>query len=151
MTMTGAVDGEEGRSYADVAEFLVREGASPDEDLAELWSRVVFSRLVGSTDDHLRNHGYLLRKEGWRLAPMFDVNPNPDGGYPALDLVEGVPGANRDELLDAAEFFRLPRRRAEARYGEILAVVSGWRDAARNLGVSRKEISRMESAFRSVL
>ena len=150
MTMAGAVDGEEGKTYADVAEFLVREGASPDEDLAELWGRVVFSRLVGSTDDHLRNHGYLLRKEGWRLAPMFDVNPNPDGGYPALDLVEGVPGESRDELLDAAEFFRLDRRAAERRFEEISGVVSGWRAFARNLGVARKEIARMEGAFRTM-
>ena len=37
MTMSGASDGEEGHSYLDVAEFLVREGARPDEDLAELW------------------------------------------------------------------------------------------------------------------
>jgi hypothetical protein len=92
--MSGASDGEEGHSYLDVAEFLVREGARPDEDLAELWGRIVFSRLVGNSDDHLRNHGFILERGGWRLSPMFDVNPNPDAAFAALDLTPGVQGAS---------------------------------------------------------
>ena len=127
MAMSGAVDGEEGRSYLDVAEFLVREGARPDEDLAELWSRVVFSRLVGNSDDHLRNHGFILEDGGWRLSPMFDVNPNPDASFAALDLTPDVQGASRGELIESAEYFHVDRCFAEKRYAEILTVVSDGR------------------------
>ena len=147
MTMSGAKDGEEGHSYLDVAEFLVREGACPDEDLAELWGRIVFSRLVGNSDDHLRNHGFVLVNGGWRLSPMFDVNPNPDAAFAALDLTPGVQGSSRDELIESAEYFHVNRQTAERRYADILAAVSSWRSLAQKLDISRNEINRMAACF----
>ena len=147
MTMSGASDGEEGHSYLDVAEFLVREGARPDEDLAELWGRIVFSRLVGNSDDHLRNHGFILERGGWRLSPMFDVNPNPDAAFAALDLTPGVQGASRDELVESAEYFHVDRNAAEKRYAELLSAVSGWRALAQKLNIRRSEVDRMSQCF----
>ncbi|MBR4170384.1 MAG: type II toxin-antitoxin system HipA family toxin [Kiritimatiellae bacterium] len=147
MTMAGAVDGEEGHSYLDIAEFLVREGGNPDDDLAELWSRVVFSRLVGNSDDHLRNHGYLLSKGGWRLAPMFDVNPDPDTIFPALNLTSESAGTSRDELISNAEYFRMDFHSAELRYSEIVSAVSNWRSLAKKMNFRRPEIERMVSCF----
>lgn len=147
MTMSGAKDGEEGHSYLDVAEFLVRESACPDEDLAELWSRIVFSRFVGNSDDHLRNHGFVLANGGWKLSPMFDVNPNPDAAFAALDLTPGVQGSSRDELIESAEYFHVNRQTAERRYAEILAAVSSWRSLAQKLDISRNEINRMAACF----
>ena len=147
MTMSGAKDGEEGHSYLDVAEFLVRESACPDEDLAELWGRIVFSRLVGNSDDHLRNHGFVLVNGGWRLSPMFDVNPNPDAAFAALDLTPGVQGSSRDELIESAEYFHVNRQTAERRYADILAAVSSWRSLAQKLDISRNEINRMAACF----
>ena len=148
MAMSGAVDGEEGRSYLDVAEFLVREGARPDEDLAELWSRIVFSRLVGNSDDHLRNHGFVLEDGGWRLSPMFDVNPNPDVSFAALDLTPDVQGVSRGELIESVEYFHVDRCVAEKRYAEILTAVSDWRTCAEKLNIRRGEIDRMSACFR---
>jgi serine/threonine-protein kinase HipA len=147
MTMSGASDGEEGHSYLDVAEFLVREGARPDEDLAELWSRIVFSRLVGNSDDHLRNHGFILERGGWRLSPMFDVNPNPDAAFAALDLTPGVQGASRDELIESAEYFHVDRSAAEKRYTELLSAISGWQALAQKLNIHRNEVDRMSACF----
>lgn len=116
MTMIGASDGEEGHSYLEIAEFIAAQGANPDVDLPELWSRMVFSELVHNTDDHLRNHGFLLTKAGWRLSPMFDVNPNPEGGDSALD---------RGKLIEDAGYYRLTQAQARKRYEEIKAVVEG--------------------------
>lgn len=41
---------------------------------------MVFNVLVGNDDDHPRNHAavYSHREGRWRLAPAFDVVPNPD-------------------------------------------------------------------------
>ena len=115
MTMLGASDGEE-HSYLEIAEFIAANSADPVSDLHELWSRMVFSGLVHNTDDHLRNHGFLLTDRGWRLSPMFDVNPNPDGGESALD--------HGDAFRDA-EYYRLTPSEAKARYRRIKAVVEG--------------------------
>lgn len=110
MTMLGARDGEEGHSYLEIAEFLSAHGADPTADLHELWTRMAFSQLVRNTDDHLRNHGFLLTEKGWRLAPMFDVNPNPDGGASALD-----PG----DLFAEAEYYRYTTAEAKRRFDEL--------------------------------
>lgn len=74
MTALEATDGE-GGDWADVVDFAQLAGA----DTTELWRRAVFGTLVGNLDDHLRNHGFLRRGVDWRLAPAFDVNPEPLG------------------------------------------------------------------------
>lgn len=114
MTMLGASDGEDNHSYLEIAAWLAQNSAAPEEDLRELWGRMAFSQLVGNTDDHLRNHGFLLTSSGWRLAPMFDVNPNPNGGEHALDL---------GDLFKDADYYRLTPARARERYAELKKIV----------------------------
>jgi serine/threonine-protein kinase HipA len=85
MTMLGYTDGADyttGVSYLELAEFIIKNGAKVDEDLEELWLRIVLNVCITNTDDHLRNHGSLLTNEGWRISPVYDVSPFPDGtGY----------------------------------------------------------------------
>lgn len=118
MTMLGVTDGEDGHSYLEIAEWICANSADATADLHELWSRMAFSQLVRNTDDHLRNHGFLLTEKGWRLSPLFDVNPNPGGGESALD---------RGDLFADAAYYRLTRGEAQTRYSEMKSIV----DAAR--------------------
>ena len=85
-----------------------------DEYLRELWRRMAFSELIHNTDDHLCNHGFLLTPKGWRLAPMFDVNPNPDGGEHALDM---------GDLIADAGYYRLTKSEADREYARMKEVV----------------------------
>ncbi len=66
MTLLGYHDFKDGVSYLELAESIAKNSAKPDQDLEELWSRILFSMYVSNTDDYLRNHGFLLTKEGWR-------------------------------------------------------------------------------------
>lgn len=65
-------------SYPRLAEALRRVGA-PEEDRVELFGRMVFNAVCGNDDDHVRNHAIVYRhdQKRWRLAPAFDVVPNP--------------------------------------------------------------------------
>lgn len=114
MTMLGATDGEDGYSYLEIAEWICANSVDATADLHELWARMAFSQLVRNTDDHLRNHGFLLTEKGWRLSPLFDVNPNPDGGESALD---------RGDLFADAAYYRLTRNEAQTRYSEMKRIV----------------------------
>ena len=114
MAMLGAVDGEGEHSYLEIAEFIAANSAEPTEDLRELWRRMAFSELIHNTDDHLRNHGFLLTPKGWRLAPMFDVNPNPDGGEHALAM---------GDLIADAGYYRLTKSEADREYARMKEVV----------------------------
>ena len=78
---------------------------------------------------------------------MFDVNPNPDAAFAALDLTPGVQGASRDELIESAEYFHVDRSAAEKRYTELLSAISGWQSLALKLNIRRNEVDRMSACF----
>lgn len=84
-----------GASYPRLAEELKRIGAPP-EDGIELFGRMVFNSVVGNDDDHPRNHAvvYAPEQQRWRLAPAFDVVPNPDDD--PQTLVMQVSAGRRD-------------------------------------------------------
>ncbi|OOG21460.1 phosphatidylinositol kinase [Thioalkalivibrio denitrificans] len=150
MSMLGAIDNE-ARSYLEFVDVLRQHGAAFKKDSHLLWRRVVFSVLISNTDDHLRNHGFLYDgPEGWRLAPAYDVNPVPTDIKPrvlttAIGLDDGT--ASLDLALEVAEHFDLGAAEARAIAGEVAQAVSGWRNTAASLGLTKAEVDRMASAF----
>ncbi len=150
MTLLEAADGDD-RSYVDIAETIEEHSPAAAADLRELWRRMVFSRLISNTDDHLRNHGFLRTSvAGWSLSPAFDLNPNPQPGGTRFSTVvdEGREGENDIEVaLDVASMFRLTPDEALGVLAEAVYAVSRWTDVAKALGVARGEIDRMSGAF----
>ncbi len=148
MTLVFANDGD-AASYLDVAQALQDHG-DPDTlaaDLAELYRRVVFNVLVGNRDDHLRNHGFLRGAAGWRLAPAFDMNPNPDKDEHALalDATSGVPDVAT--VHRTRELYRLSDKAALRIEREVRRAFDDWPTIARAAGVARREIQRLESVI----
>jgi serine/threonine-protein kinase HipA len=143
MTLIERRDGEFG-DYTEIAETIPEHSANTSSDLRELWRRVVFSVAVHNTDDHLRNHGFLRHKAGWRLAPAFDINPNPDLGARRVTGVGGSadPEGNMQALLTYAESFDLTVDRASGILREVAKAVANWASAARRNGISETEINR---------
>jgi serine/threonine-protein kinase HipA len=151
MTLLGRRDGDDyssGCSYLDLAQFIVRQGARPDEDLKELWRRIVFSIAVSNTDDHLRNHGFLLTPQGWILSPAYDINPNPGGGGLSLNISEDDNTLDFDLALSIAPQFRFDMGRAKDQIATIRETVSHWREIALKQKLARMEIEMMAPAFR---
>jgi serine/threonine-protein kinase HipA len=153
MTMTEHVDGDDhstGASYLEIAEVLIRHGATPGADLQELWKRIVFNMLVSNTDDHLRNHGFILVPgKGWQLSAAYDMNPMPDSDGLKLNVSESDNALDLDLAVSVAGYFRLTQH-------DALEIIEGfrtkirllWRPAAKKLGINAKEQGRMASAFR---
>lgn len=151
MTLTGRVDGQsadDGVSYLELADLLIRLGAQPAADLEQLWRRIVFSMCVSNTDDHLRNHGFLLTPTGWTLSPAYDLNPNPFGDGLKLNVSETDNAQNLDLALSVAPLFRLPLPRAQEILAQVTVAVSQWRDIATSQALSRPAQERMRRAFR---
>lgn len=149
MTLLNAKD-EEPETYTDIAEAIRMYGAAPTEDLHELWRRVVFSIAIGNLDDHLRNHGFLLRDEGWRLSPAYDLNPVPvEERVRELTtwISEEGPEADFQIALNACEYFALKPDEAESIIDEVLSAVSAWRDVAQRIGMSGADQRAYSSAF----
>ena len=147
MTLLGHSDGVEGVSYLDLAGFLIQHGASTNEDLEELWRRIVFNIAIKNTDDHPRNHGFILAKKGWRLSPAFDVNPIYYGKGLTLNISETDNSLDFDLALSVIEYFRVNEKKAKSVISGIKHAINGWKAIATKFKISRTELALMEQAF----
>lgn len=149
MTQLQYYDGEQsqGASYLEIAEFLSTQGAQTEADLAQLWRRIVFNIAVSNTDDHLRNHGFLLAKNGWKLSPAYDLNPILGKNGLHLNITDTDNTLDYQLAFEVKDFFRLSQTQASQIYDEVLNAVKQWQAVAKRLGTSRAEQAMKESAF----
>jgi serine/threonine-protein kinase HipA len=151
MTLLGYTDwmgAEDGVSYLELVEFIVQHGANIKGDLKELFRRIVFSIAVSNTDDHLRNHGFILTKHGWILSPAYDINPNPYGTGLKLNISEDDNSLDFDLALSVASYFRLTQKEAIQIIENIKSVVSKWEETAIKFQIPKLERETMSVAFR---
>ena len=153
MTLLGKTDGAsaaDGTSYLDIAAFIKSYGAQPKQDLIELWKRIVFNMAVSNTDDHLRNHAFIFTENGWRLSPLYDVNPVPYGDELSLNVDEADNRINIDLAIETAVRFGISRTDATNDAKDILVIVrENWEKLATAYGLSRRLIEEMRPAFRA--
>lgn len=151
MTLTGRVDGDDAgssASYLELAEVLMRTGSNTAEDLQELWTRIVFNILVSNTDDHLRNHGFILEPaHGWRLSHAYDLNPTPLGDGLKLNITEYDNALDLELAREVASFFRVKLTDADEIIADCINSVSHWRTVAQALGLSQQDQDYMAPAF----
>lgn len=151
MSMLNAMDNDSlNYSYLDIADCIRQFGATPNEDLLELWKRVVFSILISNTDDHLRNHGFLyVDEKGWTLSPLYDVNPSNDNKNMLHTFItENDNTQSLDLALEVCEYFGIKISEAKKIISYMKNEVNNWNKIAKQFGLSKYEIEKMETAFR---
>jgi serine/threonine-protein kinase HipA len=151
MTLLGYTDGKgykDGVSYLELAEFIMKNGASVKEDLEELWRRIVFYICVSNADDHLRNHGFLLTEKGWRLSPAYDVNPMIRATGLSLNISETDNSLSLDLAREVAAQYRITTQRAETIIHQVTSVISEWNGVAEKYHIQRSERDLMSECFR---
>jgi serine/threonine-protein kinase HipA len=134
-------------SYLDIAEFISNNGANIKANLHQLWRRIIFNIAISNTDDHLRNHGFILTKEGWILSPAYDLNPSIDKDGLALNIDTDNNALDFDLAKSVGEYFRLNKNQMEVIIQEVLEVTTKWKTIANEIGISRSEQELMEKAF----
>lgn len=150
MTMTGLDENiikSNVPSYLDLVDTIENYSSHPTDDLKQLWLRIVFHICISNTDDHLRNHGFILRDEGWRLSPAFDINPSIDKDGLALNINEHDNSLDIELAKSVGEYFRLSPTEMEKIIELVTNTVSNWRLIATRIGISKKEQQLMSSAF----
>jgi len=152
MTLLGYTDGtnhESGASYLELVEFIIKNGAQEHiaTDLEELWRRIIFSICVKNTDDHLRNHGFLLTGNGWKLSPAYDINPNEYGTGLSLNISDKDNSLEVELALEVSEHFRLKKDHAIGIIKDVQKSISKWRTEATSFRIPKSEQDRMAKAF----
>lgn len=151
MTMTGNNEDtmrDNPASYLDIAEFISNYGVNIEENLHQLWRRIIFNITISNTDDHLRNHGFILTEKGWILSPAYDLNPSVDKDGLALNVDLENNDLDFDLATSVGEYFRLSSVEMEQIISEVYSSVSKWKDIATEIGISRSEQELMEGAFK---
>ncbi|WP_426232813.1 type II toxin-antitoxin system HipA family toxin [Pseudomonas sp. TWP3-2] len=151
MTMTDRVDGDDastGASYMELARVIIEHGSDVDTDLRELWSRIVFNILVSNTDDHLRNHGFILDPgRGWRLSEAYDMNPVAHADGLKLNITDSDNALDLELAREVAGTFRVNNEDAEQIINDFQLTVMQWPTLASALGIPRREQENMAPAF----
>ncbi len=137
------------RDYLDLQAAIEDHSGDANADLLDLYQRMVFSVAVHNTDDHMRNLAFLRAPEGWRLSPVYDVNPDPELGRPRATAImgEAMRGREYEALISAAPYFGISGTGAADVIGEIIQATADWRDTADRNGIPEEQMRRFEPAF----
>jgi len=149
MTLLGLSDGDDagtGHGYLDIVDFILQGCTNVDANLKELYRRVAFNISVGNSDDHFRNHGFLLTTRGWTLSPAYDMNPTVHA-YQSLLIDRHSNKADLQLLLDACEDYMLDKTTASQIIAEVVSAVKGWQPLATRLGITRREMDIFGEVF----
>lgn len=149
MTLLGLNDGDNastGHGYLDIVDFILSACTNVDANLRELFRRVAFNICVGNTDDHFRNHGFLLTAKGWTLSPAYDINPT-QNNHQSLLINNNTNLSDLSILLNSCNEYMLSPEIARGIINEVVETVKNWRALANRLGIVKREITLFENVF----
>ena len=149
LTLLGLTDGDNastGYGYTDIADFIIQHGSNVEQNLEELFRRVTFYIIVGNSDDHFRNHGFLLTRKGWELSPAYDINPTLADNQSLL-INRSTSESNLNILLASSEDYMLSVEKAKSIIDEVKTAMKSWRKEARRLGLPQRDIDMFAPRF----
>ncbi len=149
LTLLGLTDGDNaltGYGYTDIVDFIIQHGSNIEQNLKELYRRITFYIIVGNSDDHFRNHGFLLTRKGWELSPAYDINPTLSDNQSLL-INRSTSESDLNILLKSAGDYMLSAEKANAIIDEVKLAMKTWRNEARKLGLSQRDIDMFAHRF----
>ena len=150
MSLLGLKDGDNAQSgfgYLDIVDFIIQGCCDVEKNLHELYRRVAFNICIGNSDDHFRNHGFLLTPKGWTLSPAYDMNPTLNE-HQSLLINESSNKADIRVLLDSCESYMINKEEAEIIILDVQAAVSKWENLAIQLQIPIRERNIFKDRFK---
>lgn len=150
LTVLGLTDGDgqrNGKGYLDIVDFIISGGGNHIEaNLEELYKRVAFNICIGNTDDHFRNHAFLLGKDGWELSPAYDMNPT-NSMFQALLIDANTNESSLNHLYNAHKLYMLDETTARGIIMDVTRNMKYWESMAEDIGLPRREITYFTDRF----
>ena len=149
LTLLGLTDGDNastGYGYPDIVDFIIQHGSNVEQNLEELYRRVAFYIIVGNSDDHFRNHGFLLTRKGWVLSPAYDINPTLSDTQSLL-INRTTSESDLNILLASAKDYMLSSEKAKTIINEVKSAMKSWRSETRRLGLPQQDIDMFSPHF----
>lgn len=150
MSLIGLRDGDNaqgGYGYLNIVDFILQSCCDVEKNLQELYRRVAFNICIGNSDDHFRNHGFLLTPRGWTLSPAYDMNPTLNE-YQSLLINESSNKADIRTLLETCESYMIKKEVAKNIIRQVQAAVAGWENLAVLLQIPAREVTMFKDRFK---
>lgn len=144
LSLLGLSDGDNasnGYGYLNIVDFMIRNCTNVTANLQELYRRVVFNICVGNTDDHFRNHGFLLTPKGWTLSPAFDMNPTLNNRQSLL-INNFTNESDLNILLSSCEDYLIQKMDAQHIIDKVIYGIRDWGTIANQCHISKTEMER---------
>ena len=149
MSLLGLDDGAgsgTGNGYLDIVDFILQGCVNAKQNLRELYRRAAFNVMFGNTDDHFRNHGFLLTPKGWTLSPAYDINPGTK--LHQCLLIDGyTEQSDINALLSASESYMLEHHEASEIIEEVRSAIKDWQNVASQLILSPRLLDAYSSRW----
>ncbi|MHB8149615.1 MAG: type II toxin-antitoxin system HipA family toxin [Desulfobulbia bacterium] len=139
-------------SYVSVSDRMRQMGLGFGS-MKELYQRMAFNAFCRNTDDHPRNHGFLIKNGNLSLSPAYDIVPSAAkigvGTEFSLAMEIGAKGrqVTLENLLSKHAQFGLRLEDAQGLLSEMAKTVEDWKQHFHKCGVSDFEIEMFQGSF----
>lgn len=136
--------------YVDIADILNCSGASPTDDLRELFRRLLFNTLTGNRHDELTDFWFARETYGWRLVPFHGVRLLPPVQRVRLlntPIVANDTSADSDLAVSISRYFGVSSKDAKTMKLLMQKVIADWRTVAAEFKATKAEITAMAGSF----
>lgn len=130
--------------YTDLLELTKVLTGDPAQ-VRQNYIRAVFNVLVGNSDDHAKNHAFLLNHTGnWKISPAYDLTPSRLRLQPGLRSTSVL--GNKNEKIPLGTLLTLADEHQIEGAMEIIQQVADatvrWGNLAEKLGIPKSIIER---------
>lgn len=107
-----------------------------DDEIQELFRRMVFNVLAINNDDHVKNISFLMDKQGrWKLAPAYDLtfaykSTSPWVGEHQMLINGKSKDISYEDLLESANTMNIKKTKAKTIIKEVIVSLKKWDEYA---------------------
>ena len=127
---------------------LTRYLTGNQQDLYELYRRMVFNIIGRNQDDHAKNFAFLMDEKGtWSLSPAYDITYANGTGYTKnhqLSLRGKTNDFTKNDLLEIAKLHSLKENIAKEIIEQTIDIFSTFRSRAKELEINEESINKIE-------
>jgi serine/threonine-protein kinase HipA len=119
----------------------------------QVYTRAVFNVLAGNSDDHAKNHAFLLDHTGkWKISPAYDLTPSRLGKLPGMRST-AVLGIKKEKvplkmLLKLADAYEI--NDANTIIQKVADATRQWGDIAKSVGIPQTVAERYGKRIESI-
>jgi len=132
--------------YTLMADFLRVNSSRPDDDVRELYGRMVFNAYSDNTDDHLGQFELLQDGARWTLAPNYDLTiPSPGTEAPHAITMDGDerPTYSAEWLDNLSDRFGIERGEGREIATRVLAAIERLPEYWASYGVPESTVAQL--------